>query len=187
MTIQNKNSPVIWPLLHEEMVLETPVFSVYRQICRSPKDNLDKRFFVLKSLDWAQVLAITEAGEAVLVRQFRQGSRELSLELPGGVVEEGQSPLEAARRELREETGYTAEKWRRLTIFRANPAVRSNRAHLFLAEGARLTEPTEFDENEDLELITVPLSRLKHMVMDGTIDHAIMAAGILYYLGESTG
>ena len=180
-----KNSPVVWPLLKEESVLETPIFSVHCQTCRSPKDGQDKGFYVLKSGDWAQALAITKKGEAVLVRQFRQGSRELSLELPGGVIEKGQTPLAAAQRELREETGYTAPKWRKLATFKPNPAVRNNLAHLFLAEEAELTETTEFDENEDLELITVPLARLKEMVMNGEIDHAIMAAGILYYFNET--
>ena len=174
----------IWPLVREEGVLDTPVFTVRKHHCRSPKDGADKGFFILDCPDWVQVLAVTAAGEAVLVRQFRQGSRALSLELPGGVVEKGQTPEEAARRELQEETGYTAESWRPLISFRPNPATHNNRAHLFLADGARLTGPTDFDENEELELITVPLNKLKNLVMDGTIDHVIMAAGIMYYFAQ---
>lgn len=174
-------APREWPLLAEESVLDTPVFTVGRQKRRSPKDGRDKTFTVLDVPDWVQVLALTDEGRALLVRQFRFGSDGFSLELPGGVVERGQSPLEAGQRELREETGHTADRWIHLAAFRPNPAVQNNTAHLFLAEGARLTGPTDFDENEDLELTSVPQGELRDMVLSGAIDHAIMAAGILYY------
>lgn len=171
----------VWPLTGEEKILETPIFTVNKAFRRSPKDGRDKGFFVLDCPDWAQVLAVTDDGQAVLVRQFRQGSEDISLELPGGVVEKGQTPEEAARRELREETGFEARSWRHLAAFRPNPATQNNRAHLFLAEGAALTGPTDFDENEDIELVRVPLGDLPGLVLDGTVNHAIMAAGILFH------
>lgn len=171
-----------WPLLAEEEILKTPVFTVNRQVCRSPKDGEDKNFVVMALPDWVQVLALTEDKKVLLVRQFRLGSRQISLELPGGVVEKGQSPLEAAQRELAEETGYTASAWKQLAAFRPNPAIQNNSAYLFLAEGARLSGPTDFDENEDLDLTAVSLSELRELVFNGTIDHAIMVAGIMLYL-----
>lgn len=174
-----------WPILGEEKILETPVFTVNRQLCRSPKDGEDKNFVVLAVPDWVQVLAVTDDQKILLVRQFRLGSRQFSLELPGGVVEANQTPLDAAKRELSEETGYTAAKWTRLASFRPNPAIQNNTAHLFLAEGVRLTGPTDFDENEDLDLTAVTLNELRDLVLNGTIDHAIMVAGILLYLNTT--
>jgi 8-oxo-dGTP pyrophosphatase MutT (NUDIX family) len=170
-----------WPFTGEETVLKTPVFTVKKHTFRSPKDGREKPFTVLDCREWVQALAVTDEGEAVLVRQFRQGTREISLELPGGGIETGQTPEEAARRELREETGFEADRWTHLASFRPNPATHNNWAHLFLAEGARLTGPTEFDENEDIELVKVPLKDLPGLVLDGTINHVIMAAGILFH------
>lgn len=173
-----------WTLLAEEEILKTPVFTVNRHVCRSPKDGQDKNFVVMAVPDWVQVLAVTEDQKVLLVRQFRLGSRQISLELPGGVVEKGQTPLEAAQRELAEETGYTAANWKQLAAFRPNPAIQNNTAYLFLAEGARLTGSTDFDENEDLDLQAVSLDELRDLVFKGTIDHAIMVAGIMLYLNS---
>ena len=171
----------VWPLSAEESVLKTPVFEVRRQWCRSPKDGRDKAFTVLACPEWVQVLAFTPDDQALLVRQFRQGTRQVSLELPGGVVEPGQTPEEAARREMREETGYEAENFRQLAAFRPNPAVQNNTAYAFVAENARLAGPTRFDENEDLDLVLVPAAELRDLVLTGAVDHVIMAAAILFY------
>jgi len=173
-----------WTLLSEEEILKTPVFTVNRHVCRSPKDGQDKNFVVMDLPDWVQVLAVTEDRKVLLVRQFRLGSRQISLELPGGVVEKGQTPLEAAQRELSEETGYTAAGWKQLAAFRPNPALQNNTAYLFVAEGVRLTGATDFDENEDLDLTAVTLGELRDLVFKGTIDHAIMVAGIMLYLNS---
>ncbi len=177
-------SVAVWPLTKDEEVLATSVFDVHCHTCQSPKDGRDKEFMVLKARDWVQVLALTDGGQALLVRQYRQGARKLTLELPGGVIESGQSPEETGRRELMEETGYSAARWRQLAAFRPNPALQDNTAYFFLAEGARLTGPTNFDENEEMDLLSVPVDELKDLVLNGTIDHAIMAAAILFYFAE---
>ncbi len=171
-----------WPIIKEEVLLKTPVFNVCHRFGLSPLDGQEKPFVYLDCPPWVQVLAVTENAEVVLVRQYRHGSGEFSLELPGGVVEKGQSPLAAAQRELREETGYGAEKWQSLAQFLPNPAVQGNVAHLFLAEGAAVVGATDFDPDEDIELELVPLTDLPKLVKDGTINHAIMVAGILFYL-----
>ena len=173
-----------WPLLTEETVLVTPVFEVRRHWFRSPKDGRDKPFTVLGCPDWVQVLALTSDHRALLVRQFRHGTRQISLELPGGVIEPGQTPEEAGRRELREETGCTADDFRLLAAFRPNPAVQNNTAYIFTAQNARTDGPTQFDENEDLDLVLVPAAELPGLVLSGAVDHVIMAAAILFYSAQ---
>lgn len=168
----------------DEEKVKTPIFSMREYLCRSPKDGLGKKFIVLDGPDWVQILAVTPDKRALVVRQFRQGIREVTVELPGGVVEKGQTPLEAAQRELEEETGYQAEQWSCLASFRPNPAIQKNTTHLFLAQGARLLGPTNFDENEDLELEEIPLEQLRDLVLGGKMDHAIMAAAVLYYFAK---
>jgi 8-oxo-dGTP pyrophosphatase MutT (NUDIX family) len=157
------------------------VFEVRRHSFISPKDGREKPFTVLACPDWVQGLAFTPDRRVVLVRQFRHGTRQISLELPGGVIEPGQTPEESARRELREETGYAADDFRQVAAFRPNPAIQNNTAYVFTAENALPAGPTEFDENEDLDLGLVPAAALRRLVLAGAIDHVIMAAAILFY------
>lgn len=170
-----------WSLLADDFILKTSVFEVRNFFCRSPKDGLGKNFSILLCPDWVQTLAVTPDEKAILVRQYRQGTREISLELPGGVIEPGQTPLDAGRRELMEETGYATESFHQLATFRPNPAIQTNIVYAFVAENAILSGPTHFDPNEDLDLVLVPVKELRDFVLQGKINHVIMVATILFY------
>ncbi|MDR1577849.1 MAG: NUDIX hydrolase [Deltaproteobacteria bacterium] len=171
-----------WPLLGEEVLLNSKVFDVLSRRCLSPKDGKEKKFMAIKAPEWANTLAITPKKEVILVRQFRYGSREFSLELPGGAVDKGQSPEEAAKRELTEETGFVGKNFYHLCSLRPNPALFDNFIHTYVAEDAVKSGQTHFDENEALEDILIPLTDLSKMILEGQIDHALMVAAISLYL-----
>ncbi|MDR2747499.1 MAG: NUDIX hydrolase, partial [Treponema sp.] len=129
---------------------------------------------------------IERAGERefVMVRQWRHGSRELSLEFPGGVIEKGEDVLAAARRELREETAYQAGKIRKLGEFRPNPALMSNTVHIFLAENLHHTGAQELDEDEYLEVSSVTPREVLRGMGKAPYVHALMGSALALYLRE---
>ncbi len=137
------------------------------------------RFHVIHGPDWASVLCVTEASEVILVRQYRHGIASSSLELPAGVIEAHETPEEAARRELVEETGYEASDWVRIQSVSTEPARHTTTAHFFCARGARQTRPPAPEETEVLELVKVPLADLARIATDGTIVHGVHIGAIL--------
>ncbi len=155
------------------------VFQVQRVAYAPP---LAHDVFVFAAPDWCNVLAETDAGELVFVWQYRFGSDALSLEVPGGVVDPGEAPIEAARRELREETGYEAETFELVSVVEPNPALQGNRCYTFLARGARATGQTAFDELEDLETVLVPRAAIAPLIDDGIVTHALAVVALEAYL-----
>jgi ADP-ribose pyrophosphatase len=143
--------------------------------------------FVFACPDWCNVIAETEEGELVLVWQYRFGTDALSLEVPGGVIDPGEAPEDAARRELREETGYEAEAFELLSVVAPNPALQGNRCFTYLARRARPTGTTAFDALEDLESVLVPRKALAGLLDDGTIDHALVVVALEAYLRKQGG
>ena len=137
-------------------------------------------YYVIESADFVHVAALTGERQLIMVRQYRQGTGRSHLELPAGMIDAGDdSPLVAARRELREETGYEATGWRETAVWFANPARQSNRHHLFLAEGARLAGPAALDGHESLVLELVPLGEVEALVAAGEIDSSLHVAAVL--------
>jgi 8-oxo-dGTP pyrophosphatase MutT (NUDIX family) len=137
---------------------------------------------VLEAPDWVNVVAVTAAGEIVLVRQFRHGTGEATLEIPGGAVDPtDRSPLEAAKRELREETGYAARRWTRIGVVDPNPAFQTNACTTFLAEGACRAGDADPDEGEELEVLLVSRRRLDALVRRGVIRHALVIAALHWW------
>ena len=132
------------------------------------------------------VVALTEDRKVVLVRQFRHGIESLTLEIPGGAVDPGDpSPLAAAKRELREETGYVARHWKRLGVVDPNPAIQTNSCWTFLAEGARLAGAADPDPGEELEVVLVPEKSLESLARRGVIRHALVIVAFYWKgLGE---
>jgi 8-oxo-dGTP pyrophosphatase MutT (NUDIX family) len=136
---------------------------------------------VIEAPDWVNVLALTPEHELVLVRQFRFGIDNLSLEIPGGMIEPGEDPLAAGLRELREETGYAGARVRSLGSVHPNPAMQNNRCHFVCVEEARRTDGTDWDEDEEIEILTQPVEEVYALARSGGITHALVLDALLLF------
>ncbi|MEX0928356.1 MAG: NUDIX hydrolase [Balneolales bacterium] len=169
----------VWTVTSKKMEYETPVYNVYRNEAQSQDTGIRGDFFVIDAPDWTNVLAVTPQDEVILVRQYRHGIEKLTLEIPGGVIDPSDDrPLDAAKRELSEETGYTSSKWTRLGKVSANPAIMNNWCHLFLAEDCRLTDPLNPDAHEELTVHRRPRKAFLKDVEDGGIHHSLVVAAV---------
>ena len=167
----------VWPLLSSEALGSFKVFSVRRESFVSPRTGKPHPFYVLDCPDWVNVIALTDRDEVILVRQFRAGTRSVTLEIPGGGVEaQDGSALVAARRELREETGHAARSWKRLGVVHPNPAFQSNRCTTYLARGCRRVGDLIPDAGEDLAVELVPLRRIPDLIGRKRITHSLVIA-----------
>lgn len=169
-----------WKRLSAKTILECPAFRVEQARMQAP-ESLDKRegdYYRLATGDWVNVVALDEEGRMLMIRQYRHGTETLTLELPGGRVDPGEDPAEAARRELLEETGYQASSLKKLGALRPNPALMTNTAHSFLAEGCRKVSETQNDPNEETLPVLIPVPEIPQRIQSGEIDHAIMVAAL---------
>jgi 8-oxo-dGTP pyrophosphatase MutT (NUDIX family) len=169
-------------------VLETSYFRPRLRMdkCELANGNvLDATIFEFRS--WANVLALTKDGEAVLVRQYRHGVGDVLWELPGGVVEDTENPLEGGRRELLEETGYASARFLEVGRLYPNPALQTNTLYSFLALDAEKLSEQNLDAGEDIEVHLVPLDELIEMAKQGAFPNALQMAVLfqaLAYLGR---
>jgi 8-oxo-dGTP pyrophosphatase MutT (NUDIX family) len=148
-----------------------------------PEEGGEPRdFFVVEAPDWINVVPLTDDGRVVMVRQFRFGIDAPTLEIPGGMCDGSEPPVEAARREMVEETGHDAREMVDLGWVHPNPAVQTNRCHSFLARGVHRTGDPRPDPDESFEVVTVPLGEIPRLVRDGEITHALVVAAF-YRLG----
>ena len=178
------DNPLIWNEESRKVVYTCPIFSIGERICRSPVGKL-KTYTVLDTTDWAIVIPVWETKqgrEFVMVKQWRHGARELSLEFPGGVMEKGEKPEDAALRELMEETGYRAGKIEKLGMAHPNPALMSNRVHFFYAYDLETPLEQKLDEDEYVEVITVPCDDVFKGLGKPPYIHALMSTAMALYL-----
>ena len=165
-----------------------PIFKVEERYCRSPQ-NLLKTYTVIDTSDWSIVVPVleTETGKKfVMVRQWRHGEQDLSLEFPGGVFEKGESAEEAAKRELQEETGYRPGRMEKLGAFNPNPAIMSNRVHFFLALDLEPLDGLSLDEDEYVEVETASLDEILQGIGKPPYVHALMGTALALYLRSIT-
>lgn len=141
-----------------------------------------REVFTFDVRDWCNVVAVTDDDRLVLVWQWRFGTQAFSLETPGGVIDEGESPIDAARRELLEETGYEARTIEHLLTHEPNPALQGNRCHSFLALGAkRVRDPGGGDFDEQCEVELVETKHALDLVMQNHVRHALCQVPLLVY------
>jgi ADP-ribose pyrophosphatase len=170
-----------WEVVASERLHDCAVFGVSRLRSRSPRDGGEHAFFRIDAADWVNVVPITSGGEVVLVRQYRHGAGEITLEIPGGMVDPGETPSAAAARELLEETGFGAAELREIGRSNPNPALFGNRLHTFVARGCERVGEVRNEGNEETAVELVSRAEVMRRVRGGRIDHALVVAG-LYYL-----
>jgi 8-oxo-dGTP pyrophosphatase MutT (NUDIX family) len=164
-----------WERLSSEVLHSFKIFALRTERYVSPRTGQSVPVVVLECGDWVNVVALTPAQEVVMIRQFRFGTGQVTLEIPGGIIDPGETPLDAARRELREETGFEAARFTSLGAIAPNPAIHRNRLHCFLAEDCRLSAVQDQDPGEDIHVELLPLARVDALLASQEIDHALVA------------
>lgn len=167
-----------WQILSDTSLVSQRWLEVREQRVRLANGHEIERFHLICGPDWAGVLCLTPEREVVMVRQYRHGYGGPSIELPAGVLEVGETPIDAARRELREESGFEVESIEPLISAAPEPARNATRAHFFFARAASRRE-LSLDHSEELEVLLIPVEELLDLIDRGQIVHAAHVGAIL--------
>ena len=170
-----------WEIVRSESLQDCKVFRVRRALVRPPGSAATHPFYSIEADSWVNVVPITRDEQVVMVRQYRHGSREITLEIPGGIIDPGEEPAEAAARELIEETGHRAGHLRALGSLNPNPALFGNRVHTFLAEGVEQVGEVMNGPLEETEVELVPIRDVPALVRRGEIDNALVIAALHWW------
>ncbi len=170
-----------WKVLETELIFKQPWFNIEREKVQLPNGTIYNDYYTIHYPPFVNIIAITTEGKMILERQYRHAMGIVSTELVAGCVEDGETPLEGAQRELQEETGYTGGQWTKLMTIAPNPGTSDNLCHCFLAEGVRLTSETHLDRTEDIEVFLKSPEEVYNLLKQGKFQQAMMVAPLWKY------
>jgi 8-oxo-dGTP pyrophosphatase MutT (NUDIX family) len=169
-----------WTFLRSHDVSDHDVFRLRHDLYRFEPSGQERDFVVFDTASWVNVVPVTAQGNVVLIRQFRHGIQDVTMEIPGGTIDEGETPEITAARELREETGYVAERIRLLARVLPNPVVQNNFLYLFAAEGCRNTGKSHLDAFEYIDVLERPLEDIPELIRHGEIAHSMVLTAFAF-------
>jgi ADP-ribose pyrophosphatase len=172
-----------WELVESEELAEYRIARVRRDRRRSPRTGGEHDFIVLQMPEWVNIIAVTRQGRIVVIEQYRHGTQQTCVEIPGGVVDpdDGDDLEGAARRELLEETGYEAQRLEYIGKVSANPAIQDNRCHTFVALGAHAAGAAQLEAAEDIAVREVSIDEVRELIDGGRMHHALVIAGFWWF------
>lgn len=173
-----------WKILSSEYLIKRPWLTARRDKVELPDGRINDEYYVLEYPDWVNVIAITKDGEFIMEKQYRHGLGVESIELPCGVMEEGEDPMEAAKRELLEETGYAGGEWSKLMTISANPGSMNNLTHCYLAVGVEKVAEQALDATEDLTVHLMSREQVKALLDSDQLCQALMIAPLYKYFSR---
>ena len=171
-----------WKLKSTKPLHDYRIFRTRSDTRVSPRTGKDHEFYVLESPDWVNIVAVTDNDEIVLINQFRHGVSASVLEIPGGMIDEGEAPILSAERELLEETGYAANEFIEIGRVHPNPALFDNICYTFLAKSAKKIREPEFEGTEDIETILYPSKGIMELIQKGEITHSLVLNALFFYM-----
>jgi 8-oxo-dGTP pyrophosphatase MutT (NUDIX family) len=170
-----------WTVLSSEYLFRRPWLTARKDVVQLPDGRINPEYYILEYPDWVNVIAVTTDGQMILERQYRHGLGKTCYELPCGVVEEDEAPLEAAKRELLEETGYAGGEWFEWMNLSPNSSANTNMVHCFLATGVEKVAEQHLDATEDISVSLHSPDFVRKLLVDNQILQAIMAAPLWKY------
>jgi ADP-ribose pyrophosphatase len=179
-------APRPWRHVETTELQDCRVFRVSSSIAESPSTDRAHTFYRIDSSDWVNVVPVTPSGEIVMIRQYRHGSRSITLEIPGGLVDPGEAPAVAAARELLEETGYRGVPPEPLCAINPNPALFGNTCHSFVIRNALPVAPIENGATEETVVELVDRAKLRTLLEAGQIEHALVLVALYRFLLDET-
>jgi ADP-ribose pyrophosphatase len=167
-----------WERTKSELGKPMMLFTPRTDTVINPRSGESLKRLVLETPDWVNVIARTSEGELVFAKQFRFGAWDMTYEIPGGMVDPGEEHALAARRELREETGYSSNSWTYLGSVQPNPAFHDNRCHHYLAENVVQSESQDLDNGEDIAIVLIQEDEIKEYIERGDIAHSLVITAL---------
>lgn len=171
-----------WKVLESQYLHKEDWLTIRKDKCQLANGKIVPAFYVSEYPDWVNVFGITKEGNVVMVKQYRHGIEQTGIELPGGVAEEGETPEEAVRREMKEETGYEFETFEYLGKVSANPSTTNNFTHMFLAKDGEKVSEQNLDESEEVEVVFLSIDEVKGLLKENKIMQSLHVTCILYAL-----
>jgi ADP-ribose pyrophosphatase len=171
-----------WKILESEYLFKVPWLTIRKEKCELPNGTIMPAYYILEYPSWVSAFALTKDHQVVMVKQYRHGLGVISTELPGGVVDAGESIETAVARELKEETGYEFESFEFIGKLCANPATSNNYMHMFIARGGEKTSGQMLDATEDVEVVLYTIEEVKQMLRENRIVQALHTATMFYAL-----
>lgn len=179
-----------WTTLESEELFKTPFFRLRRENCELPDKRIMSRYYILDFPDWVHIVPITSDNRLLLLKQYRHAAGNVFYEIPGGTTEPGQSedPMDAAIRELLEETGYRSDQWISLGSYYPNPALQSNCIHVYLAKNCVRVSEQNLDPFERIEVVTMEWNEAYSMVLSQNLKHGLILGSLAlaqFHLNQS--
>ena len=170
-----------WQVLESEYLFKQPWLTARREHVKLPTGAEIKDFYVLEYPEFCNVIAITKGGKFLMERQYRHAQHLTAIEIPAGCVELGEDPMEAAKPELYEETGYAGGEWSNLMTIRPNAGACTNYSHTYLAIGVEKVSTQHLEASEDIKVLLLDRDEVWRMLQNDEFHQAMMAAPLWKY------
>ena len=170
------DKPHQWKIVESEDIADCRVFKIRKDVSQNLETKDTAEFFISENPDWVNIIPVLETGEVVLIEQYRHGIQDYTLEIPGGIIDKDEKPLEAAKRELIEETGVESGSIFEIGRSRPNPAIQNNWVYHFAAKNCKLTSNTKFDEHESIVTRLVSIDDVPKLIFEERITHSLVLA-----------
>ena len=173
------NKDKTWCIKDKKSVFKIKLFDVIRLDCYLPSKDIHNDFYSISMHNWVNIFSLTNDNKIIFVKQHRIGKNIVTMEVPAGAIDEGEKPLDAAKRELVEETGYTSDKFILLKEISVNPAIQNNTCYFFLALNCIKSHDTKFDSTEELELMLKEKDEIDNIINSNLIDNSLAYLAVI--------